>query len=226
MGKRTLDFDAQAVRERILQESKHLGLTDKEFEKWLLNKAGLMSQQKTNYFTGTNLEDISLEVIIKIAKAMQRPPDYFIYGKEWFYDKYTEENLKLPLLDPYLSDENFLVDRESEECCIFKMSKLRDLSDNPLALRMMVKTGDHMESKISKGDRVIVDTSKQKITDGAVHAFYFNGTKNIQIRQLDFHEDRINIFCENRKYPSVLADPKRIAIVGEIVYVCRCMTCK
>lgn len=206
-------IDFEKVRKRLEEEKVRMGS-----KKWreMREKYNFGSSDDTNVF-GKTQKRPSFEYIIKIAKMVEKPIDYFLYGDEFFTDPTKSGYIEIPVIKDYLSDEfEFIRDKNTKACC-YNFKWLKIVVDNPLDLVSMIIHGDAMSPTLQNGDCIIINTGDTKLVDGGIFACNFEKSKQIVIRKFAFEPNKIEMLCDNPVYKQSIIKEDEIKIIGRII---------
>lgn len=209
-----LDYDVKAATQRFLKEFENIPAKDHEIfmknigiqKKYLDN---IRNDKQGKYFA-------SLPLLVKMARVVKKPTDYFLYGEE------ASPLARLDLIDiPKIKnvlDENMQFQYEKTmPGSLFNVEWLRKITNTPEKLVHMNFYGDSMENKLFNGDRLAIDTSETKIVDGAIFAFHYNKTPQIVIRRLFHQNGDIVLVPDNKRYPTKTIKKTDIIIIGRVI---------
>jgi phage repressor protein C with HTH and peptisase S24 domain len=131
-------------------------------------------------------DDVSLQVILKLASESGVPASWIIFGET---PSQLDSNFALvPRLEVRASAGAgaIALTESADEFLPFKLDWLRRIGINPRFARTMFAHGDSMEPTISDGDLMLIDESVHRIVDQGIYVVVYDGlvlVKRVQIQR-------------------------------------------
>lgn len=207
-------YDEKAAKKRFLDEFESRSEREQEA---LRAKIGITIK----YFKNIQKDRIgkyhpSLPLLVKIAWAVNKSTDYFLYGKD--VEAPEEEKLiNIPHIENYLDNDGNIILKECVAGCYYNYRWLKLLCSDPAKLFCMAIYGDNMDCTLVHGDRVKIDTNQRNIINSGIYAFHFKDDKQIIIMRLLTELGKIVAVSDNPKYNKTTISYSDIVIIGQVI---------
>lgn len=171
--------------------------------------SGLSDSQISDLIYGRSY---SYSVMIRLSNALNKPMDYFLYGKKEIEEPEIDQ-IAIPFISNLLDDKNKIIIND-EKCCYIN----KKLIQTKKVYCMRIE-GQIMNPLLNENDIIIIDYGIKYIIDGKVFVFHNKKLPFIQIKRLYIYEDKIKIMPENNKFDPYLIDFSDIKIIGQVINV-------
>lgn len=96
----------------------------------------------------------------------------------------------------------------------FAPSLLREIGVAPRHAVLVTAAGESMVPTILHGDRLLVDRGETSLRDEAICVFRRDDA--VSVKRLAWVGGRLRLGSDNPDYPSDLADPREVAVIGRV----------
>jgi phage repressor protein C with HTH and peptisase S24 domain len=105
----------------------------------------------------------------------------------------------------------------------FRADWIRKMTASPVeSLKLIKVSGDSMESTLSDGDSVLIDTKQNSPTKEGIYSVQFDGDVLIKRLQYNPQKKSIRIISDNAKYPPMeITNPASFKIIGRALWTGR-----
>lgn len=106
--------------------------------------------------------------------------------------------------------------------CAFRREWIKRRGSNPDNMSLIKVLGDSMEPTLLSGDLVLVDHSRTNVSvPGGIYAISIDHEIMIKRIQVLFHEGKLKIISDNRKYEPMDIEAEKVRINGKVIWYAR-----
>lgn len=209
------EFDEEFVAKKIRNEL--FKISNKEKAR-IKRATGLDEGYINNMLQkGPSRQHFSLPVIHLFARAIGKPVEYFLYRENHYKEIMEREFIEIKHIESITDNNNQIIFTDDESICAIRLTNLMQIANDPFKTVLFTIDSDTMDTTLTKGDEVLIDTSIKRIRDGAIYAFNSHEIKYIRIRRFFCQISTILLIADNKRYESCIAPPKDINIIGQVI---------
>ncbi|MCD8568843.1 MAG: helix-turn-helix transcriptional regulator [Geovibrio sp.] len=162
----------------------------------------------------------SADFLIAFAEKTGVSSDWLLIGQGEMSRMIKQEPLNdfvtVPLMSGRISAGiGVSADTSIESCMCFRRDWIRR-KGNPDNMSLIRVSGDSMEPTLSNGDIVLIDHSRNYISDFGMYAISVDNS--IMIKRLQPYADKVQIISDNPKYPPLTVYAHEVVINGKALW--------
>lgn len=202
------------IGKRIREYRKHQNMTMRQLATIVGISQGSLSDIENGH------SNPSSDTILNFVRLTDISVDWLLTGSGNMLKGNVQEPLNdfvtVPLMSGRISaGVGVSADTSIESCMCFRRDWIRRKGD-PDNMSLIRVSGDSMEPTLSNGDIVLIDHSRNYISDFGMYAISVDNS--IMIKRLQPYADKVQIISDNPKYPPLTVQSHEVVINGKALW--------